>query len=103
GEWKTIYLDAEGNPVEPAPGTTSQHDCTACVHHCGSALLTALTTLPAANWVLPAPLRAAHAVLAQAADGESHSRAPPARSRSHARSDLPATSSAACRLRTRAL
>lgn len=78
GEWKTIYLDAEGNPVEPAPGTTSQHDCTACVHHCGSALLTALITLPAANWVLPAPLRAAHAVFTQTADGETHPRAPPA-------------------------
>lgn len=78
GEWKTIYLDAEGNPVEPAPGSASQHDCTACVHHCGSALLTALVTLPAASWVLPAPARAAHVVLTQAADGGSHPRAPPA-------------------------
>ena len=78
GEWKTIYLDAEGNPGEPAPGSASQHDCTACVHHCGSALLTALMTLPAASWVLPAPLRAAHAVLAQTDDGGSHPRAPPA-------------------------
>src|SRR5690606_16237512 len=39
GEAKTVYLDAEGNPVEPAhPGSTS-HDCKLCLHHCGAAAL----------------------------------------------------------------
>lgn len=77
GEAKAVYLDAEGNPVEPAAPGTSSHDCTSCLHHCGAAALTAIFALPAFHWALPAPARAAHMVLAPAFTADGHPRAPP--------------------------
>ncbi|HAC60035.1 MAG TPA: hypothetical protein DCF73_16995 [Rhodobiaceae bacterium] len=78
GVAKTVYIDEDGNPVEPAtPGSTA-HDCKSCVHHCGAAALTALFALPAPQWTLPAPLRAAYAALSGYAYSSQHSRAPPA-------------------------
>ncbi|MEP0706831.1 MAG: DUF2946 family protein [Parvibaculum sp.] len=77
GEAKAVYLDAEGNPVEPAAPGTSSHDCTSCLHHCGAAALTAIFALPALHWTLPAPARAAHMVLAPVFTADGHPRAPP--------------------------
>lgn len=77
GEAKAVYLDAEGNPVEPAAPGTSSHDCTSCLHHCGAAALTAIFALPALHWALPAPARAAHMVLAPVFTADGHPRAPP--------------------------
>ena len=77
GEAKAVYIDAEGNPVEPEePGTTS-HDCNSCLHHCGGAVLSALAALPAASWALPAPARSAYIVGKGIAVSGSHPRAPP--------------------------
>ncbi|MEQ9152168.1 MAG: hypothetical protein RIF42_07450 [Parvibaculaceae bacterium] len=77
GEAKAVYLDAEGNPVEPAAPGTSSHDCTSCLHHCGAAALTAIFALPALHWALPAPARATHMVLAPVFTADGHPRAPP--------------------------
>ncbi len=52
GENKTVYMDAEGNPVEPAPAGTS-HDCNSCLHHCG-AMLASTVALATPGWSLPA-------------------------------------------------
>jgi hypothetical protein len=56
GENKTIYLDAEGNPVEPASG--AGHDCKSCLHHCAAALASAVSaTAPQAAFIqLSAPV-----------------------------------------------
>ena len=77
GEWKTIYLDAEGKPVEHAPAKAS-HDCTSCIHHCGGAILSALAALPVIHWMQPLPVIAGQAALAQAHTSHTHPRAPPA-------------------------
>ena len=77
GEWKTVYLDAEGRPVDHAPAKAS-HDCTSCIHHCGSAILSALVSLPLLHWTLPLPLVAGQSALMQAHSGHAHPRGPPA-------------------------
>lgn len=77
GEAKAVYLDAEGNPVEPAaPGTTS-HDCKSCLHHCGVAVFTALFALPASSWALPAPARTFYIATTAFIAADGHPRAPP--------------------------
>ncbi len=53
GEAKAVYLDAEGNPVEPAAPGTSSHDCTSCLHHCGAAALTAILEVHAGVGLRP--------------------------------------------------
>ncbi|MDX5365572.1 MAG: DUF2946 family protein [Alphaproteobacteria bacterium] len=77
GEWKTVYLDAEGKPVEHAPAKAS-HDCTSCIHHCGGAILSALASLPVLHWTQPLPVIAGQAALIQAHTSHTHPRAPPA-------------------------
>ncbi|MEQ8267522.1 MAG: hypothetical protein RH982_10020 [Parvibaculum sp.] len=77
GEAKTVYLDAEGNPVEPAGPGTSQHDCKSCIHHCGAALASQFA-LMAPGWVLPAPARLAHTLVSGFTATDGHPRAPPA-------------------------
>lgn len=77
GEWKTIYLDAEGKPVEHAPAQAG-HDCTSCVHHCGGAVLSALAALPILHWTLPLPALVTQNVLTEAHSGSTHPRGPPA-------------------------
>lgn len=77
GEAKTVYLDAEGNPVEPAAPGTSQHDCKSCIHHCGAALASQFA-FAAPGWVLPAPAALAHTLVSGFADIGGHPRAPPA-------------------------
>lgn len=76
GEWKTVYLDAEGNPVDEAPAK-AHHDCTSCLHHCGGAILSALAALPLVHWTLPLPAIAGQAALTEAHSGHKNSRAPP--------------------------
>ena len=77
GEWKTVYIDAEGKPVEHAPAKAS-HDCTSCIHHCGGAILSALAALPVIHWMQPLPVIAGQAALTQAHTSHTHPRAPPA-------------------------
>lgn len=78
GVAKTVYIDEDGNPVEPASPASSSHDCKSCVHHCGAAALAALFALPAPQWALPAPLRVAYAALSGHTSSSKYSRAPPA-------------------------
>jgi hypothetical protein len=77
GEWKTVYLDAEGKPVEHAPAKAS-HDCTSCIHHCGGAVLAALVALPVLHWTLPLPALVTQTVLTEIHTGSTHPRGPPA-------------------------
>lgn len=77
GEWKTVYIDAEGKPVEHAPAKAS-HDCTSCIHHCGGAILSALASLPVLHWTLPLPVIAGQTALIEAHTGSTHPRGPPA-------------------------
>ncbi len=77
GEWKTVYIDAEGKPVEHSPAKAS-HDCTSCVHHCGGAILFALASLPVLHWTLPLPALVTQTVLTEAHSGSTHPRGPPA-------------------------
>lgn len=77
GEWKTVYIDAEGKPVEHAPAKAS-HDCTSCIHHCGGAILSALASLPVLHWTLPLPVVAGQTALIEAHTGSTHPRGPPA-------------------------
>lgn len=78
GVAKTVYIDEEGNPVEPASPASQSHDCKSCIHHCGAAALTAFFALPALQWALPAPLRATYAALSGTLLTDGHPRAPPA-------------------------
>lgn len=78
GVAKTVYLDENGNPVEPASPSSQSHDCKSCVHHCGAAALSALFALSAPQWALPAPLRVAYAAFSGTRPSSSHPRAPPA-------------------------
>lgn len=77
GEWKTVYIDAEGKPVEHAPAKAS-HDCTSCIHHCGGAILSALASLPVLHWTLPLPVIAGQTALIETHTGSTHPRGPPA-------------------------
>lgn len=77
GEAKTVYLDAEGKPVEPAAPATSQHDCKSCIHHCGAALA-AQFAFVAQGWVLPAPAALVHTLVSGFTATDGHPRAPPA-------------------------
>lgn len=76
GENKTVYLDAEGNPVEP-PSSSTSHDCNSCLHHCGAALASSFA-FAAPGWVLPAIAAPAARVLATLVATNVHPRAPPA-------------------------
>ncbi|MFN4353129.1 DUF2946 family protein [Parvibaculum sp.] len=77
GEWKTVYIDADGKPVEHAPAK-AVHDCTSCIHHCGGAILSALAALPVLHWTLPLPVVAGQTALIEAHTGSTHPRGPPA-------------------------
>ena len=76
GENKTIYLDAEGNPVEPAPVGTS-HDCNSCLHHCG-AILASAVALATPGWSLPALAAPVMRIFAGLVATNIQPRAPPA-------------------------
>ncbi|MEP5810128.1 MAG: DUF2946 family protein [Roseibium sp.] len=78
GVAQTVYIDEQGNPVEPAAPASSVHDCKSCVHHCGAAALAGFFALPAPQWALPAPLRVAYAAFSGGISYSNHSRAPPA-------------------------
>lgn len=77
GEAKTVYLDAEGNPVEPATPGKASHDCKSCVHHCAATLASHLI-LAGPGWALPAPLALIYTVAEPAFASTAHPRAPPA-------------------------
>lgn len=77
GEAKTLYIDAEGNPVEPAAPGKSQHDCKSCVHHCAAALASHFA-LAGPGWSLPSPALLAYSVVADIVVSTTHPRAPPA-------------------------
>ncbi len=76
GENKTVYMDAEGNPVEPAPAGTS-HDCNSCLHHCG-AVLASTVALAAPGWSLPALAAPVLRIFAGVVATNVQPRAPPA-------------------------
>jgi hypothetical protein len=76
GENKTIYLDAEGNPVEPASSGRS-HDCNSCLHHCGAALVSSFA-FAVSGWTLPALAAPAARVAAAILTTKVQPRAPPA-------------------------
>jgi hypothetical protein len=78
GVTQTVYLDEQGNPVEPVAPASSSHDCKSCIHHCGAAALSTIFALGAPSWALPAPLRVAYAALSGSVSVSNHSRAPPA-------------------------
>ncbi|ABS62432.1 hypothetical protein Plav_0809 [Parvibaculum lavamentivorans DS-1] len=77
GEAKTVYIDAEGNPVEPASPGKASHDCKSCVHHCAATLASHLMVAGPA-WALPAPLAAVYSVASGVFASTTHPRAPPA-------------------------
>ena len=74
---RTVLIDAEGNPVDPAPGQSSQHECKSCVHHCGAALLSHITMVAPGWGIATASLVAVKAASLVYAVG-SYPRAPPA-------------------------
>lgn len=76
GENKTVYMDAEGNPVEPAPAGTS-HDCNSCLHHCG-AMLASTVALATPGWSLPALAAPVLRIFAGVVATNVQPRAPPA-------------------------
>ncbi len=75
GENKTVYMDAEGNPVEPAPAGTS-HDCNSCLHHCG-AMIASTFAYAAPGWALPAIAAPVARIIAAIAAMHIQPRAPP--------------------------
>lgn len=76
GENKTIYLDAEGNPAEPAsPGTS--HDCNSCLHHCGAMLASTLAYVTP-GWTLQTIAAPIAYLVASVAARSVQPRAPPA-------------------------
>ena len=78
GENRTIYLDADGNPVEPVPAGTS-HDSGSCLHHCG-AMLASTFAHAASGWAPPMIAVPVAYLVAAIVPMSAQPRAPPAAS-----------------------